>query len=71
MRETFSDVDARNDRVQAICLKLTELDALPREESRTLEILLTQLETLARRAHSAALVRAVRQRAPMEVHPAQ
>jgi hypothetical protein len=71
MRETFSDVDVRNHRVQAICLNLTELDALPRQESRTLEILLTQLETLARRARSAPLAQAVSQHASTAVQPAQ
>jgi hypothetical protein len=59
MQDTYSDVGARNKRVQAICPRLTELVPLSREESRTLDILLTQLETLARRVNERSLVKQV------------
>jgi hypothetical protein len=50
MQNQDSDVAARNPRVQDLCREVGQLVALSREQRRTIDGLLTRLETVLRRA---------------------
>jgi hypothetical protein len=54
MHERHSETCVRNARVHRVCGQITQLATLSREQQHTLDILLTQLESLARRANAQA-----------------